>query len=120
MSSLSDIDLEKGPQLSVRHISVPLPPDSPALPKFTLSEEAKVSLCSPPPGEESYPLNYGDRLVSNYLGPRTHPRHENLNYDDTIIQATRFGHLNITRIQHDLLRLQHVLTCPGGGTKENF
>ena len=28
--------------------------------------------------------------------------------------------MNITRIQHDLLRLQHVLTRPGGGTEENF
>jgi hypothetical protein len=43
-----------------------------------------------------------------------------MNYDITVIQATRFRHMNIARIQHDLLRLQHVLTCPGGGTEENF
>jgi len=113
MSSLSDIDLEKGPPLFVRDISVPLPPDSPALPECTLSEEVNVPLPSPPPGEESHLLNYGDRLVFNYLGPRPH-------YDNTVIQATRIRHMNITRIQHDLLRLQNVLTCPGGGTEENF
>jgi hypothetical protein len=120
MSSLSDIDLEKGPQLSMRDISVPLPPGSPALPEFTFSWEVNVPLLSPPPGEESHLLNYGDRLVSNYLGPRPHPKYENMNYDNTVIQATRFRHMNIARIQHDLLRLQHVLMCPGGGTEENF
>src|SRR2546421_12408228 len=120
MSTLSDIDLEKGPPLSMRDISVPLQPDSPAWPEFTHSEEVKVPLPSPPLGEESHLLNYGDRLVSNYLGPRPHPKYENMNYDNTIMQATRFRHMNITRIQHDLLRLQHVLTRSGGGTEENF
>ena len=37
-----------------------------------------------------------------------------------LYKPMRFRHLNITRIQHDLLRLQHVLTRPGGGTEENF
>jgi hypothetical protein len=117
MSSLSDIDLEKGPQPSMRDISIP---DPPALPEFTFSEKVNVPLPSPPPGEESQLLNYGDRLVSNYLGPRPHPKYENMNYDIAVVQATRFRHMNIARIQHDLLRLQHVLTCPGGGTEENF
>lgn len=58
--------------------------------------------------------------MSNYLAPRPHPKFDNMNYDDTIIQGKRFRHMNIARIQHDLLRLQHVLTSPGGGTNQNF
>lgn len=118
MSSLWNIDLENGPQ--ARRNSTPLPPDPSSLTEHISLDEIKVPLPSPLPDEELQLLNYGDRLVYNYLAPRPHPRFDNLNYDDTIIQAARFRHLNISRIQHDLLRLQNVLTSAGGGTEENF
>jgi hypothetical protein len=118
MSSLWDIDLENGPQAPWN--SIPLPPDRSSLTEYTLLDDIKVPLPSSLPDEEIHLLNYGDRLAYNYLAPRPHPRFDNLNYDDTIIQAARFRHLNISRIQHDLLRLQHVLTSAGGGTEENF
>jgi hypothetical protein len=118
MSSQWNIDVEKGRQTSTD--SIHLPPESTSSPKRPLSTDTNAPLTSSSPGEGSHPLNYGDRLVSNYLAPRPHPRFDNMNYDDKIIQATRFRHLNIARIQHDLLLLQHVLTSPGGGTEENF
>jgi hypothetical protein len=93
LSAMSDIDLEKGPQLSMWDISIPLPPDSPALPEFIFSEEVNVPLPSPPPGEESQLLNYGDRLVSNYLGPRAQVRkHELRHYDHTSNEVSTHEH----------------------------
>jgi hypothetical protein len=118
MSSPWNIDIEKGPQASI--LSIPPPPKSSSLPNYSSPNDIKAPLTSSSPGEESQLLSYGDRLVLNYLAPRRHPKFENMNYDDTIMQAKRFHCLNITRIQHDLLRLQYQLTIPGGGTEENF
>jgi hypothetical protein len=92
-----------------------------SLPDYSSVDGKSEPLPCSCPGKPSHLLlSYGDRLVSNYLAPRRHPKFDNENYDDTIIQAKRFRHLNITRIQHDLLCLQHMLTRPGGGTEENF
>lgn len=119
MSSPWDSDLEKGPQTSTA--AIPLPPEFSSLAGYTSSDHVKDPFPGSSPAEGPHlRLSYGDRLVYNYLAPRRHPRFNNINYDDTIIHASRFRHLNITRIQHDLLRLQHVLTSPGGGTEENF
>jgi hypothetical protein len=114
-----NIDLENGQHVTENARSQELHDHS--LPEYTSVDAKNGPLPCSCPGKPSHLLlSYGDRLVSNYLAPRRHPKFDNENYDDTIIQAKRFRHLNITRIQHDLLRLQHVLTRPGGGTEENF
>jgi hypothetical protein len=82
---MSDIDLEKGPQLSMRDISVPLRPDSPALPEFTFSEEVNVPL--PSPTWRRIPPELWRWVVSSYLEPRPHPKYENMNYGNTVIQS---------------------------------
>lgn len=110
-------DLEKGPKKSEAVITPPNG-DSDSKADFSHCEiQAPLSSSSK---NEYLNLPYGDRLVYNYLAPRPHPHFDNMNYDSTIIQATRFRDLNINRIQHDLLCLQHTLTQPGGGTAENF
>ena len=119
MSSPWNTDLEKGLQSSA--ISTTPPLDSSNLPECLSPSGVKDPSTSSSSREESHlHLSYGDRLVYNFLAPRRHPMFNNMNYDEKIIQATRFRHLNIARIQHDLFRLQHVLTRPGGGTEENF
>jgi len=114
-----NIDLENGQHVTEN--AKPQEPHDHSLPEYTsVAAESGPLPCACPGKPSHLLLSYGDRLVSNYLAPRRHPKFDNENYDDTIIQAMRFRHLNITRIQHDLLRLQHVLTRPGGGTEENF
>jgi hypothetical protein len=117
MSSSWNIDLENG-HPSAFSMALPAKPSS--LPEYTTLDDAKLALAGSSAGEAPHVLSYGDRLVSNYLAPRPHPKFNNMNYDETIIQGARFRHMNIARIQHDLIRLQHVLTRPGGGTEENF
>jgi hypothetical protein len=118
MSSSWNIDLENGPHKST--FSAVLPSEPSSSPQCTALGDIKLPLPGSSAAEAPHVPSYGDRLVSNYLAPRPHPKFDNMNYDDTIIQGKRFRHMNIARIQHDLLRLQHVLTSPGGGTNQNF
>jgi len=112
------MDLEKGLETST--CSETPSCQSLSLPEYYASDDLKDSKFNSPSCKDSHLLSYGDRLVSNYLAPRRHPKFNNMHYDETILQVKRFRQLNISRIQHDLLRLQHTLTIPGGGTEENF
>lgn len=117
MPSSWHLDLENGQQGS--DTTIPLPHNDLDL-KTDISHYENQAPLPDTSTHENLNLVYGDRLVYNYLAPRPHPHFDNMNYDTTIIQATRFRDLNINRIQHDLLHLQHTLTQPGGGTPENF
>lgn len=116
--------LEKDPEKGLFDLEQELPTrflsNSPTLPGSPKPHKVETPLSSSSPDQETSLLDYGDRLVFNYLAPRAHPRYGNKFYDLSIVLAIRFRHMNITRIQHDLLHLQQDLLYPGGGTAANF
>jgi hypothetical protein len=63
---------------------------------------------------------YVERLAAEYLGPKNRSRSQDWAYDDRILSGSRLRDMNIARIQHDILKLQHKLTSSGEGNRAHL